>query len=454
MKRNAITTRARVRALTDPEPKFVSIVKAGANQVPFLTVKLDPSALKENDIMSLKTALAAKGHDIAVLNFSSDKFDSEAAVQKWLEEGGYTDVTVEKTDAGFTVVNKTTEFDGEPEEIDTDFAGVSVLVGKVAGAEVEADDEDTETEVDGGSAVKTVDDEPAVVRKGEEDGEETPAEETIIEDETAEDAAKSEDAPEEDADAEKASAEKSEDTPEGEQRPEPTDEDVEVAKSIIAETSRKGLYDVMNLAELVAHCRWVVSDFEYSGMPEDVMTALKGAGQALLDVMAGAMEMTVEELTEVFREARDTAEKGQGIVTVTDVETETISTSEEDKVEADAETAEKADAEADADADAEKTQPADDEVAALKAQVEALTAKIDELTAADEADDGEGDASTTAERAEEQDDGREDIARSRNGADIDEDDEGSEEDAKRAAARKSSENLRIRGFLGRSKPLR
>ena len=74
------------KALTDPKPAFVSLVKAGANQVPFLAVRCDGDVSLQERIKIMRQ----KGYEVARVEMKrGDQFPDLAAAQKWLTEGGY-----------------------------------------------------------------------------------------------------------------------------------------------------------------------------------------------------------------------------------------------------------------------------------------------------------------------------------------------------------------------------
>lgn len=141
MKRTPRKHKQRIKALTDPRPEFVSLVRAGANMTPFLVVKSDEPISEEVD---MNTALKADTHDIVRITFKADKFADEAAVTAWLTAGGYDGFTVAKTDTGFEVVSAKADAAEGVEQIELADEGVTVHV-----AEKDADedaDEDGQTD--------------------------------------------------------------------------------------------------------------------------------------------------------------------------------------------------------------------------------------------------------------------------------------------------------------------
>lgn len=93
MNREPKQVRRRVRALTDPQPEFVSLVPAGANMTPFTAIKSDDP----------EVALRADTHTIVRLDFDKEKFPDHDTVVKWLTDGGYSGYSVEETESGFVV---------------------------------------------------------------------------------------------------------------------------------------------------------------------------------------------------------------------------------------------------------------------------------------------------------------------------------------------------------------
>lgn len=108
-------------ALTNAKPEFVSIVKTGANMMPFRAMKSEDNP---ENTMQLKTKAAT--HDIAKLVFKGEAFTEEAAVVAWLEAGGYEGFTVVKAEDGsFSVTDPDAPTEGLV-EVETD--GVTAFV--------------------------------------------------------------------------------------------------------------------------------------------------------------------------------------------------------------------------------------------------------------------------------------------------------------------------------------
>lgn len=103
MTRKPRIQRKRVKALTDPQPEFVSLVTAGANMTPFKALKSDelPEAevvadaspaeeVVESDAASF-CAEKADTHEIAKIVFAKSAFVDADAVKVWLADGGFAD---------------------------------------------------------------------------------------------------------------------------------------------------------------------------------------------------------------------------------------------------------------------------------------------------------------------------------------------------------------------------
>ena len=150
MKRKGAERLQSIRFLTDPQPEFVSLVSAGANQTPFRIVKIDGEAVPHDHLLSeqehempktthKKTvadtaaeqpARKQDGFDVHAIRFQGEIFTSEEEVAKWLDQGGYEDYAIAKTDWGYEVAGSPAEaFEGEISKIDAE--GVVILVGKL-----------------------------------------------------------------------------------------------------------------------------------------------------------------------------------------------------------------------------------------------------------------------------------------------------------------------------------
>lgn len=111
MQRTPRTRTRKAVALTDPKPEFVSIVRSGANMTPFRAMKSDDSQTEIH--MNLKRK--SDTHDIARLVFRGENFKDEAAVQAWLDAGGYEAVTIVRAEDGDDVSFSVTA-EGAPTE--------------------------------------------------------------------------------------------------------------------------------------------------------------------------------------------------------------------------------------------------------------------------------------------------------------------------------------------------
>ena len=123
MRVKPISRTIKANALTNPNPSFVSQVKAGANQKPWRAVKMDaavPVETPEDVSMKIKptqktsnaivAAVAPKGYGVMQFEFATEQFADEAAVKAWMDAGGYEDYTVTTTKSGFEVVDDAGRF--------------------------------------------------------------------------------------------------------------------------------------------------------------------------------------------------------------------------------------------------------------------------------------------------------------------------------------------------------
>ena len=128
MRRRATTNRIKTVALTDPQPEFVSLVKAGANGTPWLAVKDDEAgpALKVD-----RVGLGARGYEIVGVEFSKAEKWTQESAQEWLTSGGYEGYVLE--DGETSVVAKSE--DGIPEGarvVEMDGVKVSIIKAETA----------------------------------------------------------------------------------------------------------------------------------------------------------------------------------------------------------------------------------------------------------------------------------------------------------------------------------
>jgi hypothetical protein len=269
MKRTSRTATIEARALTDPRPTFVSIVKGGANQRPFRAVKMDDrlgavaAAMKEDNTMAKKTAPQIKeGYDIVTLSFSADVFNTEASVIKWLDDGGYVDYAIKKVADGFEVHSDDEFVEGTTEKVEGTVKGVTAYVGQLAG---DAPAEKSDDEI--------VDDH---------------AETNPSHVETVETVGKSSDV---DATADTNQVDADDDT---------------VTKSIAEmvsdfETKTKGMYEVSVLTEVLYQLRWLVDDAEYTDLEDASIEDIKKSAEGLIKSLSQAMDSTIGTLEEHFK---------------------------------------------------------------------------------------------------------------------------------------------------------
>ena len=157
------------RALTKPQPRFVSLVSAGANQTPIKTVKVDIVSTKEVSMTKI-AALKADGHEVQRITFKKgDTFPDEAAVRSFLDEGGYTFTDLDEVDDTFVVENKSDEFTEDVRRIEVD-DDLTVHVGKLVTPDesgVDPDDAAKANANKAGSAITKIT--PIEAKKGDEE---------------------------------------------------------------------------------------------------------------------------------------------------------------------------------------------------------------------------------------------------------------------------------------------
>lgn len=133
MKRITPNEKRIVPALTNPRPNFASLVRHGANQRPFHTVKRADQAAKQEKEMpksiATKADAALKIHRIV---FNAAEFPTEDAVKGFLTEKGYADFTIAPVEGGgFSVEDNAADaFKGELRTVPhSSVKGVSYIVG-------------------------------------------------------------------------------------------------------------------------------------------------------------------------------------------------------------------------------------------------------------------------------------------------------------------------------------
>ncbi|QIG76082.1 putative ribonuclease E/G family protein [Rhizobium phage RHph_I4] len=313
--------RARImkaKALTSPEPEFVSMVRAGANQEPVRVIKMDTGineilALFEAKEISMPDAvkkLKAESHDIAQLVFKGGQFPDRASVDAWLKAGGYEGgyEVVEKKDgetAVFEVSSTVTKFKtGTIKKVKGQADGLIVFVGEIEGevlAEKSEDEKAAEEAAAKGSAITAA--------KSDKDETDTSAGTETSAKETSEEAATTEAAKSEAVEPGATVA---------------ADFAVTVAKAdkIMDELRSKTatIYDVSSLGGVINTLRWMVNDATYEEIPEETVTKLKTAANVLLDVLVDYANQAIGVLAEAFKTdaapaATETAAKAEEVVT-------------------------------------------------------------------------------------------------------------------------------------------
>lgn len=263
MTRKPKVQRKRVKALTDPQPEFVSLVTAGANMTPFKAMKADvaPEAAADvaevSDVADSVEVQKAENHEIAKLVFAKSEFASVDAVKAWLTEGGYDSLPeVVETEDAFEVGTD----DARATKVEHD--GVTIFILEHS--------EDIAAPVEG---------QPSAVIEVE--------------------AAKADEAP--------------------------VDVAVEAAPEapvavVASENVRKSMSTVPMLVELVGALKWVINDLKYengdseNGDSEDsedseegqytqVIDALKGSANQMLGALASLFNIEVNEMQAVFKTA-------------------------------------------------------------------------------------------------------------------------------------------------------
>lgn len=351
------TPRKRTRSstvLTNPDPKFVSLVRAGANLTPFMAVKAIKEAVEvaEED-MNLDTITKAADTDISKIIFPSDKFEDEQSVQTWLSEGNYDDYEIESEGDSFIV--KGAEDLTDVTEIAA--GDVRVFVGKRP-VEAEKEEEDNSAEAESAAAVVAKEDE----------ADETPAEKTtgVIAEQnqlksinTGDESSKKETLDEDEGDAAEAEAEATKD--------ESVADPLTALKEFIAEKEEelkaKGLWEVNDLSMVFKTLFWMVEDSDWNGLSESAKDEIVKAAEGILKALGTVMQDTFEEFIGNFE---DMASK--------EVESEKEAEEAEAEVE---ETSEKDDG-------SEDTSEEVDDITSLKAQVSELTELVKNLSKSDE----------------------------------------------------------------------
>lgn len=379
MKRNATKHTKKAIALTNPNPSFVSLVRAGANMTPFLAVKSAEGNAQEAPMKVKKSDT----HDIAGITFKSASFADEAAVQAWLTAGGYEDTTITKKGDDFYVAG----VDGLSDVKSVEADGVVIETGKREAAVVvtEKTEEDKAKEAEAASGIVQVvkSDEaetllgssvlPANVEIGEkksvqlgeivaaahkasgltladwnalpEADREAKLAETV-------EALKTEEAALVAAAAAAVSTEKTEAEAgatvaltEAEVLEKAIKQIADLASTGVQFPAKKGIYTVTDIGYVLNELRYMMES-DYNGLSDGAKVLIKGAAQNMITVLVEAMQTNIDAYVETFK-----AEAAA-------------------KAEADAQ-------EATAKADATETP---DPLAALMLRMEQMEAKVTELT--------------------------------------------------------------------------
>lgn len=151
LNRTARPLRKKLKALTDPQPEFVSLVFGGANKSPFRAVR-SADGTGEGEEMT-ETSIKAATHTIAKVEFSADKFADVDAVKAWLVEGGYdAETEVTKTESGWMVAGDVKDEDNVSIIDMTDSTGVKIFAITLKSDEVlELTERADDTEVNPGA---------------------------------------------------------------------------------------------------------------------------------------------------------------------------------------------------------------------------------------------------------------------------------------------------------------
>jgi hypothetical protein len=123
-----------VPLLVDPEPGWMALVNYGANQTPWNSLKSkDGNRTQEHSDMATKGKGAKREGIITRMNFSKDAFTSVAAVQKFIDDNGITDLEI--IDDNDIYAAKSTMLDqyelGQSVSQTTKHAGVTMYIAEV-----------------------------------------------------------------------------------------------------------------------------------------------------------------------------------------------------------------------------------------------------------------------------------------------------------------------------------
>jgi hypothetical protein len=264
--RNPVRKRTRAKALTDPKPNFVSLVKAGANMTPFLSVKT-AEPVEGDDTMHV--AQKSADHGIAFIKFQKTTFKAEADVAAWLDAGGYSDYTIKDADGCFMVKGEEGLDETSANGVEAD--GVVIYVSK--------------------RVVETEKAEPEV--QAAEDAEAASAVVVAVKEEA-------------EAEADVNPVAKSE----------ARDPVAELVSKGMHEPSKKDAYTMSWLGDIATSVAALYYNADYIGVSEKGAASLKIAGEALLVALADISAETIAELGAMFvaEDTADAAEKADETV--------------------------------------------------------------------------------------------------------------------------------------------
>ena len=347
MRVKPISRSIKATALTNPNPSFVSQVKAGANQKPWRAVKMDaavPVETEEDDMKRKPTqktagsavvaAVAPKGYGVMQFQFAKSEFADEAAVTAWMDAGGYSDYEITATKSGFEILNDEARFlTGSVSKIDGFSKGVSAFVGKLTDPDADPDaveeaGDAAETAAKAAEAIAegqspTIDPPARTRAPAEEPAPEPEAvEPTVVAETPADISAPAEPVaevipPEQPAEVvEEVQPVAAEPAPAATPPVEQTE--AEKAATIIVRADQalreKGVYEASRLGEIVNSLGWIVYDAEYTGLSPETVTQIKAAANALLAAFMQAAQDAANDLTEVFKSAEERAKAAAPVV--------------------------------------------------------------------------------------------------------------------------------------------
>lgn len=346
MKVKPLTRKIEARALTNPDPAFVSLCTGPANQEPFRAVRQDDNIATEAD-MNLKTtknassvsAIAPAGFGVMQFQFQKTKFKTAEEVTQWLTDGGYSDFEIVETAKTFEVTDSEGKYEvGTTEVIKGASEGVDAYVGALAAGYTQTVEGDEAAPEPTQKAADPVEPAPEA-----DPVEPTPAQKTEGEAEPVEEPASSEPTQKaDDGDGQHQSQVPAEgDAPA--QADEPTEEQQAAARAEVVEKISALLLGAMNeaeveevrktvvtkmvsgwtvgdVAEVLQMLRYLIADADYVGMDDTTASALKAAATNVATAMVGlATQMQGDVAELVSRSAKELASKA-GITPVVTAE--------------------------------------------------------------------------------------------------------------------------------------